>query len=215
MPLSSANLSAIQKAGAAVYAADEQLKNATRNYMERVKASLESSPLSANNDAMLENLKTVARLSQTITGIEQEIAKVFHAASELKTLGQTMQGPRPAQQTRRAKKRAERPQASGSVKSPRPAGRSLSKPQPAPSSKPVKVGKRAPQAGDRPAVSGNAAKLLNYLERVLNAQDFGTLNQTIAAKEIDIPLGSMTAALKKLMESGRLLAGPTGGYKLI
>lgn len=262
MPLSSATLSAIQKAGAAVFAADTQLRNATLEYADRVKAALGSNPLNLDNDALFENWKTVARLSQTISSIEQEITKVFHAASGLMAHGQPVQSLASAKPKRAVNKSAapqtERPMARASVKAKKPvakpasrsaaleAARSLApaplslaatpaaeagktrtskpkaraakaptSPQATRSAKPVKVAKRASQAGARPEISGNAAKLLNYLERVLNTQDFSALSQTAAAKEIDIPLGSMTAALKKLMESARLIAGPAGSYKLV
>lgn len=221
MSLSSATLSAIQKAGAAVFAADAQLKNATREYADRIKAALESNPLSLENDALFENWKTVARLSRTIAGIEEEITKVFHAASELSADKQpifvhspTLARPKRAV-NKSADQQAERPQARDSVKAKKLAAKPASGAQAALSTKPVKTAKRASQAGGMPAISGNAAKLLNYLERVLNTQDFSGLSQTTAAKEIGIPLGSMTAALKKLMESGRLVAGPAGSYKLI
>lgn len=202
MSLSNATLSAIQKAGAAVFAADAQLKNATREYADRIKAALESNPLSLENDALFENWKTVARLSRTIAGIEEEITKVFHAASELMADKQPVLVRRSALAKPKravnesAGRQTERPMARASAKAKKP------------------MAKRASRTGSLPAISGNAAKLLNHLEQVLNTQDFSALSQTTAAKEIGIPLGSMTAAIKKLMEHARLIAGPAGSFKL-
>jgi Mn-dependent DtxR family transcriptional regulator len=49
---------------------------------------------------------------------------------------------------------------------------------------------------------------------VINATEFTDINQTAMSKDAGIALGSMTAALKKLTELGRIVSGPTGGYKL-
>lgn len=63
-------------------------------------------------------------------------------------------------------------------------------------------------------LTGNPAKLLNYLTTVLNADEFTAINQTAIAKVTSIPLGSLTAANKKLIQLGKLLPGPTGSFKL-
>src|SRR5450830_1496137 len=83
MSLSSATLSAIQQAGAAAYAADTELKNAVQDYAARVNAAMSANPYGLGNDALFENWKVVARLSQTINGIEEELKKVYRVASEL------------------------------------------------------------------------------------------------------------------------------------
>jgi hypothetical protein len=69
-------------------------------------------------------------------------------------------------------------------------------------------------SGSQPVLGGNAAKLLQHLDRVLNSNDFTEISQTAVGQEIGIPMGSMTAATKKLLETGRIIAGPNGGFKL-
>jgi len=61
---------------------------------------------------------------------------------------------------------------------------------------------------------GNPAKLLLQLERLLNTNDFVEINQTAIAKDTGIAMGSMTAAIKKLVDLGRITTGPAGSYKL-
>ncbi|WP_180126120.1 hypothetical protein [Rhodoferax sp. BLA1] len=63
-------------------------------------------------------------------------------------------------------------------------------------------------------LQGNPAKLLAHLLKVLNTDSFEHIIQTVVAKETNIPLGSMTAALARLTKEGRLVAGPQGSYKL-
>ena len=83
MSLSNITLSAIQQAGAAVFSADAELKNSVKDYAERVNAAMASNPFGLGNDALFENWKLVARLSQTMVGIEEELKKVHALASEL------------------------------------------------------------------------------------------------------------------------------------
>ena len=83
----------------------------------------------------------------------------------------------------------------------------------APNAKSSKV-KAAAAPDKRAALGANPTKLLAYLARILNTNDFSAVSQTITAQETGIPLGSMTAAVKKLIETGRILLGPDGSLKL-
>ncbi len=84
MPLSAATLNAMQKAGAAVYQADHHLKEAVKEHAQRISAALKASPLDAENDALFEDWKAIARLSQTVADIESQLSKAFAAAGKLK-----------------------------------------------------------------------------------------------------------------------------------
>ena len=64
------------------------------------------------------------------------------------------------------------------------------------------------------ALGANPTKLLAHFAHTLNTNDFSAVNQTMTAQETGIPMGSMTAALKKLLETGRILSGPDGSLKL-
>lgn len=220
MSLSSATLSAIQQAGAAVFSADLELKNAVKDYAQRVNAAMVSNPYHLGNDTLFENWKVVARLSQTMAGLEDEIKKVYQVAAELIADDQplvvqvaSLAAPirandasvvsqndmTPTDVLVKSKKKKLKSGATRSTRAPKPG------PSPV---KPVGVRKSTQQ------LSGNPAKLLQYFEKVLNSKKFTVLSQTAAGQETGIPLGSMTAATKKLIESGRVIAGPTGSFRL-
>lgn len=220
MSLSSATLSAIQQAGAAVFSADLELKNAVKEYAQRVNAAMLSNPYHLGNDTLFENWKVVARLSQTIAGIEEEIKKVHQVAAELIADDQplvvqvaSLAAPIPANDASvlsqndmtptdvlvKSKKKKLKSAATRSTRAPKS------------STSPVmSVGARK----STPQLSGNPAKLLQYFEKVLNSKKFTVISQTVVGQETGIPLGSMTAATKKLMESGRIISGPSGSFRL-
>jgi len=260
MSLSISTLTAIQKVGAAVFTADEKLKKEVRQYAERVHAAVSNNPYDIGNDNLIESWKVVARLSQTLAGIEGELKKVYQVASEL--TGDDQPSVRevpalaaPARSTGKGARKQAMTSAAVTVnvkqKAAKPA-KAVTPVEAAPesparkkalspvdlsptdvrvkpgkkavASKAVKVPKAAKTKVSKPALAGapektsapggNPAKLLAYLEGSLNTNEFSGINQTAVAKATGIALGSMTAAIKKLAQSGRIIAGPTGGYKL-
>lgn len=193
MTLSSATLSSIQSAGAAVFAADVELKNAVSEYAQRVSAAMTSNPYGLGNDTLFENWKVLARLSQSMAGIEQELHKVYRVAADLSADDQpvvlqvaALAAPTP------------------SVEAAPPNQNDL-----APTDVSVKTRKKPAQP-----LGGNAAKLLRHLETLLNTHEFTAVSQTAMGQKIGIPMGSMTAATKKLIETGRIVAGPSGRFRL-
>lgn len=220
MSLPSSTLAAIQKAGAAVFTADEKIKKAVTDYAQRVNAAIATNPYNLGNDTLFENWKVIARLSQTMAGIEEELKKVYRVASELTaddqpTVREIPSLAAPARSVERSV--AQQPDLAPSdvvakpkkkASSPKSKSKSKTLATKATAAKPVATAKNVQVS------SGNPAKLLPYLERVLNSTDFTVLSQTLAGKETGIPIGSMTAATKKMIESGRIIAGPAGTYKL-
>ena len=260
MSLSISTLTAIQKVGAAAFTADEKLKKESRQYAERVHAAITNHPYSLGNDNLIENWKVVARLSQTLAGIEEELKKVYQVAAELTGDDQpsvreipslaaparsTGKGARNRSMTNTAVKVKVKQKISKLAKAvslaeatPKSSSRkeAISSVDLAPTDVRVKPSKKAaaPKAAKVPKAlktkvskaafagapektltpGGNPAKLLAYLQGTLNTNGFSTINQTSVGKATGIALGSMTAAIKKLVESGRIVAGPTGSYKL-
>lgn len=219
MSLSNTTLSAIQQAGAAVFAADAELKNASRDYAERVNAAMVSNPFGLGNDALFENWKLVARLAQTMAGIEQELKKVHQLASDLTADDAPTTGAAPALA---APTRALEARAAGSNDLTPTDVRAKRR------SKAAKPAVRATRARRMPTrrqptqtsaagatLNSNPAKLLQHLQQMLNADTFTELNQTASAQATGIPLGSMTAAIKKLVELNRIVAGQPGSFKLV
>jgi hypothetical protein len=250
MSLSSSTLTAIQKVGAAAFAADEKLQKEVKDYAERVHAAIAKNAYSPGNDALIEHWKVVARLSQTLMGIEEELKKIYLAASELTSDERpflrevpVLEAPtraaskdvrkqvpvKPAKGKLTPKKKAPNPVTAAVAALKRPTKLTLaSQADLAPTDVVVKRSKKvasakakmnkasgAAFAEKKPvALGGNPTKLLAYFERMLNSNDFTELSQTVAAQETGIPLGSMTAATKKLIETGRIVSGLGGGLKL-
>ena len=212
MSLSNATLSSIQVAGAAVFAADAELKNAVAAYAQRVSAAMASNPYGLGNDTLFENWKVLARISQSMAAMEQELRKVFDLAADLNADDQpvvvqiaALAAPAHA---------AEAEPFSGNDLTPTDVSVKRRKKPAQPTAYSGKV-KRAKQSVTSPALTGNAAKLLRHLETLINAQEFAAISQTAIGQRIGIPMGSMTAATKKLIAMGRLVAGPTGRFKLV
>lgn len=255
MTLSNATLTALQKAGSAAFAADESLKKAAQGYAQRVTAAMAANPFGMGNDALIENWKVVARLSQTLAGIEAELQKVYRLAAQLSADDQPK-----AQQVHALAAPLRAPGRALKSKNSKPVTVVAAQPAPAPKKKAAKrpgPGASAPvQASESTAnvsaqadlspidvvvkaekkaapsktktkavkkangpvaarpLGGNAAKLRQHLDTLLNTNDFVALNQTEASQATGIPMGSMTAALKKLIEGGQVVAGPSGSFKL-
>ena len=83
MTLSPQLLVAIQTAGASISDADSALKTALKDYADKIASAMGSNPFDIGNDAMFEEWKSVARLSQAVTRIEKELRQVFEATSQL------------------------------------------------------------------------------------------------------------------------------------
>jgi hypothetical protein len=225
MSLSKAMLETIQKAGAAVFDADAQLKLTVKAYGERLHAAVGSNPYHLGNDALFENWKLVARLSQTMTGMEEELRKVYQVASELSDVEPPALAAIPALG---APGLASLPSGVSPVasKSASAVKTSVGKPD-ALAATDVKIKKTRPLATPKattplpkgPSVKGpvlpmNAVTLLKHLGTVLTPRGFASISQTEVSQATGIPLGSMTASLKRLVNDGHVLAGPNGQYKL-
>lgn len=239
MSLTPTHLSALQQAGAAVFTADAELKNAMQAYAERVTAAMQANPFGLGNDALFENWKRVARLSQTVAGIEEELKKVYFMAEELMgedtpavqsvpTLAAPVaEAPAPApaedqlaptdvriKSTRKTARKAAAPVAK-SAKPAKPAKAPVMASATVNATAAVKPAASKVASAAPAALGGNAGKLLQHLQGLLNTQEFLPFNQSSSALVTGIPLGSMTAALRKLTDMGRLSAGPGGRFKLM
>lgn len=82
MPLPQTTLSVIQAAGAAVYAADAELKRTVQGYADQVQQAIHQNPFDVGNDTLFEDWKTAARLSQAMAQVEKELQGIYRAAQE-------------------------------------------------------------------------------------------------------------------------------------
>lgn len=207
MSLNKELLATIQKAGAAVFDADTQLKLAVKRYGERVQAAVGSNPFHLGNDTLFENWKMVARLSKTVAAMEEDLRKVYQMAGELSDVEPSLSDMMPALS-------APAPEASAKASSPLVADSSL-----AATDVKIKRKKRIPAAKPGPVLATplpeNAARLLKHLRYVLKTKGFAPVNQTAVAKATGIPMGSMTASLKRLVAEGHVQTNDAGMFKLV
>jgi len=229
MSLSSATLLVLQKVGSAAFAADAKLKAEVKEYSQRVHEAMVNNPDGQKNDALFANWKIVSRLSQAISSIEEELKKLFVTASALGAeapvaapVAKLVKAAKPAAAPKRAVKKAAKAAPKAAAKavakaapkvSVKPAVAAKVKAAAKPKAKTVAKKGSAKTAGSV-TLGANPTKVLRHLETLLNANDFTVISQTAVSKETGIPLGSMTAATKKLMETGHLVGGPSGSFKL-
>lgn len=83
MPISASTLTALQKAGTAIFHADEKLKSEVAAYAQRANAAVLNNPYSLGNAALIESWQVTARLSKRLSGIEEELRELYRIAGEL------------------------------------------------------------------------------------------------------------------------------------
>ena len=189
MAISKATLAAIQKTSTFAHNLKSALQAETKKYSDRLSKALSTN---ANGNAFelldgpeITNWKSVGKLAKMVDAIEAELSSAFKFASDL--VNGTPQVAAKGPQVTAAQAKAA----------------------------PAK--KAAPTAGVKVSVGrggANAEKLLAQLSSTLSSDEFTVLKPTALAKTTSIPLGSMTATLKKLTETGDLVLGKNGGYKL-
>ena len=220
MSLNKELLATIQKAGAAVFDADAQLKLAVKSYGERVHTAVGSNPFHLGNDTLFENWKMVARLSKTVAAMEEDLRKVYQMVGDLSDVEPSLPDMMPALS-------APAPEVSATSDAPLVADSSLAatdvkikRKKRIPAAKPATSKARAKTATKPSPVLAaplpkNAARLLKHLSYVLSTKGFATVNQTTVSRATGIPLGSMTASLKRLVAAGFLQANHSGMFKLV
>jgi hypothetical protein len=205
MALPAQTLATIQAAGAAIYAADAALKDAVQSYAEQVKLAMAENPFDMGNDSLFDDWKTVARLSRAVGQVEAEFQKIYNAATDLSA------GAVPAVLTMPLTV----PQASATsdlaMVQEIDATDAVIKKVP----KKIKVtGKAKPTTSHQTPLSGNSAKVLARLLEILNPNHFVKINRAAIGAEIGLPKGSIGASISKLLETGHLIEGGIGEYKL-
>ena len=195
MAISKATLAAIQKTGASAHNLKLALQAETKKYSDRLSKALSAN---ASGDAFelldgpdIALWKGVGKLAKMIDAVEIELGSAFKFASNLMA---GKQGPIAA--------------------SPQVSTAQLKR-TPAPNEK-IRAKLKVKKQAKSPSVRGsvNAQILLAKLVSSLNSEHFTVLKQTELAKSTGIPIGSMTAALRKLISTGDLVLGKEGGYKL-
>ena len=203
MPLPSQTLAALQLAGATIFQADLELKDAVQTYGNQVREAMTANPFEMRNDGLFEEWKAVARMSQAVAQIEVEFKKIYEMASGLsggaglpnRTMP-TLVAPPSAGAT--DLKLVKDIQASDAViKGPRASQAKKS------------TGGAAPKP-----LTGNTAKLFAHLVEVMSPNAFVKIDRNAVITKAGIPRGSVGAAIANLLETGHLVANASGAHKL-
>lgn len=196
-------ITSLQSAGASVFQADAELKAAVKEHSAQVQASVMANPFDVGNDAMFEEWKAVARMSQAISQIEKDLRTLYSAmtdgglvthiettriASSSTAIGQPIAL---LQEVTATDVVAKRPSRNIAGKLPLHA-----------------------RGNPEPALTGNALKVFSYLSKTLDATSYQKQNIAAVARAAGVPNGSMDITLKKLVRDGFLVEGDKGHYKL-
>ena len=225
MTISSSTIAAIQKLGAQAFAAKEKLVASTNDYAEKVTAAMKKNPHDPAIAGLQAAWQAVAQISKSLESIEDELAKAYAAASRLvksdplAAIKVGAQVVKDVAQDAVAKVKGARTAA----KEAKPSGKTALKAKvktsdavsavvPVEKTKKKVAAKKTSAKGAKPINTtikegSNPDKLFKHLETILNANDFVEVNQSEVAKAAGIPTGSMTAAFKKLTDTGRIVAG--------
>ncbi len=190
MAISKATLTAIHKTGVMTQNLQVALRAEAKKYADRLSKALSDSADGNVFDLLegpqINNWKSVGKLSKMVEGIEKELMAVMQLATELVADVQKV-----SQEILAA-----------------------TAPQPV-----VEASKKAPAKGKAAVTESgkgsNPTKLLSVLTAKLNSTEFTILTQTEIAKAAGIPMGSITATIKRLAASGAIELNADGtGYKL-
>ncbi len=204
MPLPSQTLAALQLAGATIYQADLELKDAVQTYANQVRTAMTANPFEMRNDGLFEEWKAVARMSQAVAQIEVEFKKIYEMASGLSG-GAGLQNPKmptlaaPQSASAVDLKLVKDIEASDAVVK---------------KSRLAKAKKSSGDAAPKP-LTGNTAKLFAHLVEIMTPNAFVKIDRNAVIIEAGIPRGSVGAAIAKLLETGHLVANASGAHKLV
>lgn len=180
-------VSSIQRVGAAAYEANTNLKQYLSEYSTKVSASIVDGPDSPASETLLSNLRSIARLAQSLEKIEEDLRAIFESASKIAA-------PDEVEST----KSKSVPRKSKKVKI-----------------KQLKSVAKSTYVRSPSKLKGNGAKLLDHLQLLLNESDFVNVKQTDVASALGIPKGSIGASFKRLIDSKLIEAATDGGLKLV
>ena len=207
MSLSKTTLSAIQQAGQALHKATVVVAGAVREQAEHMVATVASQPFQAEGEQAFTHFKMLARLSQDLLALEQQLKNLYATASDLSNpvMDVVATLPRPRA---RAAALAQNEVAEDAVIKPMLTAKRV-----------AKAAKTAAQptpkkTGNGGALTANDSKVLDYLKTVLKLGEWTELTGAKVADGAGLPLGSVGVSLKKVIASGAVKKRGRGSYQL-
>ena len=218
MSLSKTTLSSIQQAGQALHKATVVVAGAVRSQAEHMVATVASQPFQAEGEQAFANFKMLARLSQDLLSLEEQLKALYATASELASPEMDVVAALPHSATR--SRTASDDVAEDVVV--KPASVRRAKPvakKAAVVAKPAKVSKLAKaekveKASKPAALTANDSKVLQYLKSVLKPGQSAPLTGLAISKGSGLPLGSVGISMKKVIASGAVKKSGRSTYLL-
>ena len=223
MSLSKTALSSIQQAGHALNKATVVVASAVRSQAEHLVATVASQPFQAEGEQAFANFKMLARLSQDLLSLEEQLKALYATASELASPVMDVVPALPHSTPRStAAAPAGKDVAEDVVAKTAPLRRI--KPVAAKVAKAAKLAKPARAKAAKveksvkttkpKALTANDNKALQYLKSVLKPGLPAALTGAAIAKGSGLPLGSVGISMKKVIASGAVRKSGRGTYLL-
>lgn len=212
-------LAYVQQAGQAVSTAREQLNLQLQRQVEKLATVVAAQPFGPDADRAYAQLRAVARMTQELQSIEDQLVQVYRAAAQFEeaqdiqvlvalprhgaktastTIGSATEGAVDTQEIqphrRTSKARTVKPSRAPSKAT-------------ATATEPTSVRRPTPGAT-------NEDRLLAGLKQRLNKRSWTPMTQAQMAQTTGLPQGSVGAALNRVIASGRVIIGARGQYRL-
>ena len=214
-------LKSIQQAGAAVHAATSKIQTLTERQANVVNQSMASNPFGLENDSLVDEWKLLARVAHELRGMDSRLRGLYESvpAQAANARGQVLVALPVEAKAKPAKARKVSAKAREKVAAPK--GKRGRKAKAAESDTAASSAAADPAAitdvVSKPAkafkIKGNDAKVLAYLESVINAETFTPVRQADVSKGAGIPQGSVARAIMQLLKHNVIVQGSKGEFK--
>ena len=211
MSLSKSTLSAIQQAGQGLHKATVVVAAAVREQAEHMVNTVATQPFQAEGEQAFANFKMLARLSQDLQALEEQLRGLYATASELSSPEMDVVVALPRQTARAGAAAASKEVAEDAVIKPAAVRRAKAQAKPAQA---PRAGKASKAAAKPVSLTANDSRVLDYLKTVLKADAWTKLTGAAVAQGANMPLGSVGISLKKVVLSGAVRKMGASSYQL-
>jgi len=204
MSLSKTTLSAIQQAGQGLHTATVVVAAAVREQAEHMVNTVSSQPFQPEGEQAFANFRRLARLSQDLQSLEEQLRALYATASELASPEMDVVVALPRSSGRSAAAASQNEAAEDAVIKPATVRRRRGA---------AKVAGGAKGAASA-VLTANDQRVLDYLKTVLKTDRWTKLTGASVAKGAAMPLGSVGISLKKVVLCGAVKKTGRGSYQL-
>jgi hypothetical protein len=229
MCITPTTLSAIQQAGAAIYAARELLAHSVTEHAQRVMGAIKHDPTHRDNEQSLEDWKELTKLAREVEAADLQFRTIYFTAERMVmqevqvlpalTNQASSSKAEPAMDTPQIQDVIAKPATKKATKA--KAKKKVISVSAAPNA-PIKataatkvVTAKAVAASTAPKLSKNDQKVLGHLQTVLSNKSVTRLTLQSIAIGAGIPNGSSAAAMSRLIKGNKVEVDAQGQYRLI